>query len=100
MNILLQEAEKFMRLFITTLSLLCVISFGYALAGYGQSLFGGGINAEYVIGGLGAGIIFGGFLGGSFSPSHVRAKISARMYNILHPQSNTEGTNYHEHHET
>ena len=49
-----------MRLFITTLSLLCVISFGYALAGYGQSLFGGGINAEYVIGGLGAGIIFGG----------------------------------------
>lgn len=49
-----------MRLFITTLSLLCVISFGYALAGYGSSLFGGGINMDYVIGGLGGGIIFGG----------------------------------------
>ncbi|MBR1437121.1 MAG: hypothetical protein IJ697_01205 [Synergistaceae bacterium] len=49
-----------MRLFITTLSLLCVISFGYALAGYGSSLFGGGIRTDYVIGGLGAGLIFGG----------------------------------------
>ena len=52
--------KKIMRLFITTLSLLCVISFGYALAGYGSSLFGGGINTDYVIGGLSAGIIFGG----------------------------------------
>ncbi|MBQ9389707.1 MAG: hypothetical protein IJU07_05985 [Synergistaceae bacterium] len=49
-----------MRLFITTLSLLCVISFGYALAGYGSSLFGNGINVQYVVGGLTAGIIFGG----------------------------------------
>ena len=49
-----------MRLFITTLSLLCVISFGYALAGYGSSLFGGGINVDYVAGGLIAGFIFGG----------------------------------------
>ena len=49
-----------MRLFITTLSLLCVISFGYALAGYGSSLFGGGVKLDYVIGGLGAGLIFGG----------------------------------------
>lgn len=50
-----------MRLFITTLSLLCVISFGYALAGYGSSLFGGGVKLDYVIGGLGAGLAFGGF---------------------------------------
>ena len=50
-----------MRLFITTLSLFCVISFGYALAGYGSSLFGdGSINLDYVVGGLGAGIFFGG----------------------------------------
>ena len=49
-----------MRLFITTLSMLCVISFGYALAGYGASLFGGGIIMEYVSGGLIGGIIFGG----------------------------------------
>ena len=49
-----------MRLFITTLSLLCVISFGYALAGYGSSLFGGGVNMDYVIGGLSGGFIFGG----------------------------------------
>ena len=49
-----------MRLFITTLSLLCVISFGYALAGYGSSLFGGGVKMDYVIGGLSGGLIFGG----------------------------------------
>lgn len=52
--------EKSVRLFITTLSLLCVISFGYALAGYGSSLFGGGIRTDYVVGGLAAGLIFGG----------------------------------------
>ena len=49
-----------MRLFITTLSLLCVISFGYALAGYGRSLFGESVRLDYVVGGLGAGIVFGG----------------------------------------
>ena len=48
-----------MRLFITTLSLLSVIAFGYALAGYGSSLAGGAINTEYVIKGLGAGIFLG-----------------------------------------
>ena len=41
-----------MRLFITTLSLLSVIAFGYALAGYGSSLLGGAINADYIIKGL------------------------------------------------
>ena len=49
-----------MRLFITTLSLLSVIAFGYALAGYGSSLIGGDINTDYVIKGLGGGVIFGG----------------------------------------
>ncbi|MBQ7594501.1 MAG: hypothetical protein IJU48_09140 [Synergistaceae bacterium] len=49
-----------MRLFITTLSLFSVIAFGYALAGYGSSLFGNAINLEYVIGGLSAGFFFGG----------------------------------------
>ena len=49
-----------MRLFITTLSLLSVIAFGYALAGYGSSLAGGAINTDYVIKGLGAGAFFGG----------------------------------------
>ena len=49
-----------MRLFITTLSLLCLISFGYALAGYGRSLFGESIRLDYVVGGLVAGFIFGG----------------------------------------
>lgn len=49
-----------MRLFITTLSLLSVIAFGYALAGYGASLGGGAINTDYVIKGLGAGAICGG----------------------------------------
>ena len=49
-----------MRLFITTLSLLCLISSGYALAGYGRSLFGESIRLDYVVGGLVAGFIFGG----------------------------------------
>ncbi len=49
-----------MRLFITTLSLLSVIGFGYALAGYGSSLMGGAVNSGYVIKGLGAGFFFGG----------------------------------------
>ena len=49
-----------MRLFITTLSMLCVIAFGYALAGYGSSLFGGGVKMDYVVGGLTAGIVCGG----------------------------------------
>jgi len=49
-----------MRLFITTLSLLSVIGFGYALAGYGTSLIGGGIKIEYVINGLAAGFLCGG----------------------------------------
>ncbi len=49
-----------MRLFITTLSLLSVIAFGYALAGYGSSLAGGSINTDYVIKGLCAGIALGG----------------------------------------
>lgn len=52
--------KKSMRLFITTLSLLSVIAFGYALAGYGASIFGGGIIVEYLVGGLAGGIIFGG----------------------------------------
>ncbi len=49
-----------MRLLLTTLSLLCIISFGYALAGYGSSLFGGEINVDYVVMGLGAGFLCGG----------------------------------------
>ena len=43
-----------MRLFITTLSLLSVIGFGYALAGYGTSLLGNPVRADYVVLGLGA----------------------------------------------
>ncbi len=49
-----------MRLFITTLSLLSVISFGYALAGYGISLMGNEINFKYVILGLSGGFFCGG----------------------------------------
>lgn len=49
-----------MRLFITTLSMLSVIAFGYALAGYGSSLFGEAVKLDYVAGGLGAGFLFGG----------------------------------------
>lgn len=49
-----------MRLFITTLSLLSVIGFGYALAGYGSSLFGGGVRTDYIVMGLSAGFICGG----------------------------------------
>lgn len=49
-----------MRLFITTLSLLSVIAFGHALAGYGTTLMGNEINSQYVIYGLAGGFIFGG----------------------------------------
>ncbi len=49
-----------MRLFITTLSLLSMIGFGYALAGYGTSLLGNPIRVDYVIKGLVGGIICGG----------------------------------------
>ena len=49
-----------MRLFITTLSLSSVIAFGYALAGYGGSLFGRGIEAGHVLWGL----LFGGAFAG------------------------------------
>ncbi|MBQ6737670.1 MAG: hypothetical protein IJP41_04350 [Synergistaceae bacterium] len=49
-----------MRLFISTLSLLSVISFGYALAGYGRTFFGSGIRFDYVVGGLAGGFICGG----------------------------------------
>ena len=51
----LREAEIFMRLFITTLSLLSMIGFGYALAGYGTSLLGNPVRTDYVINGLAAG---------------------------------------------
>ncbi len=49
-----------MRLFITTLSLLSMIGFGYALAGYGTSLLGNPVRVDYVIKGLAGGIICGG----------------------------------------
>ena len=49
-----------MRLFITTLSLLSMIGFGYALAGYGTSLLGNPIRVDYVIKGLAGGIVCGG----------------------------------------
>ena len=49
-----------MRLFITTLSFLSVISFGYALAGYGTSLMGNAIRLDYVILGLSGGFFCGG----------------------------------------
>ena len=48
-----------MRLFITTLSLLSIIGFGYALAGYGTSLLGNPVRADYVINGLSGGFFFG-----------------------------------------
>ena len=41
-----------MRLFITTLSLLSVIAFGYALAGYGRTLFGQPARMDYILLGL------------------------------------------------
>ncbi|NLL37880.1 MAG: hypothetical protein GX256_10235 [Fretibacterium sp.] len=44
-----------MRLFITLLSLGSMISFGYALAGYGGKLFGRG-RTDYVVVGLIAGL--------------------------------------------
>ena len=49
-----------MRLFITTLSMGSVIAFGYALAGYGGSLFGGAIRMDYVTLGLAFGFGLGG----------------------------------------
>lgn len=49
-----------MRLFITTLSMLSVIAFGHALAGYGTSIIGNDINTQYVIYGLAGGFFFGG----------------------------------------
>ena len=49
-----------MRLFITTLSLLSVIAFGYALAGYGGTLFGQPARMDYILLGLSAGFICGG----------------------------------------
>ena len=45
-----------MRLFITTLSLFSVIAFGYALAGYGRTLFGQPSRMDYILLGLGAGV--------------------------------------------
>ncbi|MBQ9564653.1 MAG: hypothetical protein IJU98_03595 [Synergistaceae bacterium] len=49
-----------MRLFITTLSLFSVIAFGYALAGYGGTLFGRPVRMDYILWGLGAGFAFAG----------------------------------------
>ncbi|MBQ7219742.1 MAG: hypothetical protein IJS28_02060 [Synergistaceae bacterium] len=49
-----------MRLFITTLSLLSMIAFGYALAGYGTSLLGNPVKMDYVIGGLAGGFLCAG----------------------------------------
>ena len=48
-----------MRLFIITLSLLSIISFGHALAGYGRTLFSLPVNVNYVAFGLSGGVIFG-----------------------------------------
>ena len=48
-----------MRLFITTLSLLSVIGFGYALAGYGTTLLGNPARIDYVFNGLTAGFVCG-----------------------------------------
>ncbi|MBR1672418.1 MAG: hypothetical protein IJ702_05780 [Fretibacterium sp.] len=41
-----------MRLFITTLSLFSVIAFGYALAGYGRTMFGQAARMDYILLGL------------------------------------------------
>ncbi len=49
-----------MRLFITTLSLLSVIGFGYALAGYGTTLLGNPLRMDYVVSGLAGGFVCGG----------------------------------------
>ncbi len=46
-----------MRLFITTISMFSVISFGYALAGYAGYIFGLG-RPDYVIAGLILGFAF------------------------------------------
>ena len=49
-----------MRLFITTLSMFSVIGFGYALAGYGGTLFGNSMRFDYVSLGLLTGFLTGG----------------------------------------
>ncbi len=49
-----------MRLFITTLSMLSVFAFGYALAGYGTSFFGNAIRMDYIIWGLSLGFLTAG----------------------------------------
>ena len=49
-----------MRLFITTLSMGSVIAFGYALAGYGGSLFGREVRVDYISLGLLLGFAFAG----------------------------------------
>ena len=48
-----------MRLFIITLSLLSIISFGHALAGYGRTLLGLAMRVDYVALGLAGGFAFG-----------------------------------------
>ena len=50
----------YMRLFITTLSMFSVIGFGYALAGYGGTLFGNAMRIDYVSFGLLTGFLTGG----------------------------------------
>lgn len=50
---------EIMRLFITTLSLLSLIGFGYALAGYGTSLLGNPVRMDYVVKGLTGGFVCG-----------------------------------------
>jgi hypothetical protein len=47
-----------LRLFITTLSMFSVIAFGYALAGYGGTLFGYPMRIDYIVLGLAAGFGF------------------------------------------
>ena len=49
-----------MRLFITTLSMLSVIAFGYALAGYGGTFFGSPLRVDYIVLGLGTGFLTAG----------------------------------------
>lgn len=48
-----------MRLFIITLSLLSIISFGHALAGYGRTLLGLPMKLDYLTFGLAGGFAFG-----------------------------------------
>ena len=49
-----------MRLFITTLSMFSVIAFGYALAGYGGTLFGRPVRMDYIVFGLAVGFVCAG----------------------------------------